>query len=321
MAMNSHPVEMTDPKTLGNPSYVLMTAAYNEEAFIEKTITSVLEQTLLPKKWVIVSDNSTDGTDAIIDRYAKQHAFIHFVRVTRAPGHSFSSKVLALRNAVNVLRDVQYEFIGNLDADVSVGATYFADLIRHFEHSPRLGIVSGFIYERSGGEFKSRPSNRVESVPHAAQLVRRDCYEAIEGYAVLKYGGEDWYAQICANMKGWDVEALPQLPIFHYKPTGAGANLLRHRFRLGRLDYSFGSHPAFEILKCLIRVPERPAVIGAALRLAGFAWCYLRAEERGVSPECVTFLRRQQVERLCVFRQPNYSKDKVTTGTALPEQF
>ena len=74
MAMNSHPVEMTDPKTLGNPSYVLMTAAYNEEAFIEKTITSVLEQTLLPKKWVIVSDNSTDGTDAIIDRYAKQHA-------------------------------------------------------------------------------------------------------------------------------------------------------------------------------------------------------------------------------------------------------
>jgi glycosyltransferase involved in cell wall biosynthesis len=319
--MNSHPVEMTDPKTLSAPSYVLMTAAYNEEAFIEKTITSVLQQTVLPKKWVIISDNSIDGTDAIIDRYAKQHAFIHFVRVTRAPGHSFSSKVLALRNAVTALQDVQYEFIGNLDADVSIGATYFADLIRRFEHFPRLGIVSGFIYERSGAEFKSRPSNRVESVPHAAQLVRRDCYEAIEGYAALKYGGEDWHAQICANMKGWDIEALPQLPIYHYKPTGAGANLLRHRFRLGRLDYSFGSHPVFEILKCLIRLPERPVVIGAALRLAGFAWCYLRGEERGVSPECVTFLRRQQVERLWLFRQPNYSKDKVTTGTALPEQF
>ena len=42
-------------------TYVLMTAAYNEEALIEATIRSVLAQTLRPQSWVIVSDNSTDG--------------------------------------------------------------------------------------------------------------------------------------------------------------------------------------------------------------------------------------------------------------------
>jgi len=42
---------MTAPLT-----YVLVTPAHNEEAFIEKTIQSVIQQTVLPLKWVIVDD-------------------------------------------------------------------------------------------------------------------------------------------------------------------------------------------------------------------------------------------------------------------------
>src|SRR5579863_6622358 len=60
----AHEVGLAQPST--NPcedGYVLMTAAYNEEANIQKTIQSVLSQTLRPKRWVIVSDGSTDGTD------------------------------------------------------------------------------------------------------------------------------------------------------------------------------------------------------------------------------------------------------------------
>ena len=69
--------------------------------------------------------------------------------------------------------------------------------------------------------FVAVRSNRVHSVPHAAQLVRRECYETIGGYAVLPYGGEDWYAQTCAKMNGWEIEAIPELPIFHHRHTGA----------------------------------------------------------------------------------------------------
>ena len=46
--------------------YVLITSARNEEAYIEKTIKSVISQTILPKKWVMVSDGSTDRTEEII---------------------------------------------------------------------------------------------------------------------------------------------------------------------------------------------------------------------------------------------------------------
>ncbi len=278
--------------------YVLMTAAYNEEANIQKTIESVLSQTLLPNRWVIVSDGSVDRTDQIVESYAKQHAFVRFERIKRAPGRSFGSKVRALHAASKFLDDAPHDYIGNLDADVSMAPSYFEDLIACFQKRPSLGLAGGFVCEETDGEFRSRRSNRLYSVAHAAQLVRRECYEAIGGYAVLEYGGEDWHAQTSARMKGWEVEAFPELRIFHHRHTGEGDNLLRHKFRQGRMDYSFGSDALFEVLKCAERLPEAPFVTGSISRLAGFFWSWARRERRPVSGEFVAFLRNEQKARM-----------------------
>jgi glycosyltransferase involved in cell wall biosynthesis len=275
-----------------------MTAAHNEEAFIEGTIRSVLGQTRLPKKWVIVSDNSSDGTDAIIESYARDHDFIHFLRITRTPGRSFGAKVIALRKGAPLVEGAEYEFIGNLDADISLEASYFEQLLDRFQGNPLLGIVGGFVYEDSGSGYRSRRVNDVRNVAHAAQLVRRECYEAIGGYAVLKYGGEDWYAQTSARMRGWQVEALPQLKIFHHRHTGGSNNAAKNAFRLGRLDYSFGSDPAFEFMKCLHRWQDWPYFLITFARLAGFIWPYLCGETREAPEEFASFLRKEQRERL-----------------------
>lgn len=279
-------------------AYVLLTAAYNEEANIGRTIESVLSQTLLPKRWVIVSDGSFDKTDEIVGTYAAKNDFIRFLRRTRPPGRSFGSKVVALRSGMALLTDVPYEFIGNLDADVSVGPSYFQELIARLKSNPRLGIAGGFVCEEWDGTFRSRRFNRVYSVAHAAQLVRRECYEAIGGYAVLEYGGEDWHAQTSARMKGWEAQAFPELPIFHHRHTGEADNLVRHKFRQGRMEYSFGSDPLFELLKCLERLPEKPFVIGGIARLLGYAWSWVRHDRRPVSAEFIAFLRNEQKQKV-----------------------
>ena len=197
-----------------------------------------------------------------------------------------------------MLKDATYDFIGNLDADVSVAPSYFEDLISRFIERPPLGLAGGFVVEEISGEFRDRRQNRVYSVPHAAQLVRRECYGAIGGYAVLEYGGEDWHAQTCAKMKGWEVKAFPELKIFHRRHTGEGDNLLRDRFRQGRLGYSLGSDPLFEILKCIGRLPEKPFIIGNMTKLAGFVWSWVCRDQRLVSDEFIAFLRREQKARL-----------------------
>jgi poly-beta-1,6-N-acetyl-D-glucosamine synthase len=278
--------------------YVLMTAAHNEEAFIEKTIASVLSQTQPPLAWVIVSDNSSDQTDAIVQRYETKYPFIRFLRVQREPGRDFRSKVVALHQGCRLLQDEQFDFVGNLDADITLEKGYFACLVDRFKLRPKLGIASGFVHEELRGRFRNRSSNRTDSVPHCAQLVRRECYEEIGGYAVLKYGGEDWYAQTCARMNGWEAEAFPELKIYHHRHTGAGSNLLRDRYRLGRLDYSLGSDPVFEFFKCARRWREQPLVVGAMARLIGFASSYILGVERVVPAAFVRYLRREQRSKL-----------------------
>ena len=67
-----------------NLSYVLITPARNEEAYIEKTIRSVISQTVLPKKWVIVSDGSTDQTDDIVKKYVSKNTWMELVRMPDA---------------------------------------------------------------------------------------------------------------------------------------------------------------------------------------------------------------------------------------------
>jgi len=280
------------------PRYVLITAAYNEEPMISRTIDSVISQTIVPIRWVIVSDGSTDGTDEIIQSYCARYDFIQYLRLDQGNNRGVVSKVNALNLAYESLNHLKYDFLGNLDADVSFDQKYVETLLQKFQLSPTLGIAGGLVYEKYKEEFKCRISNSVTSVAHAAQLLRRKCYEDIGGYVALKYGGEDWYAEVNARMLGWRVEAFPDLMVKHHRPTGAADWVLRHRFREGRMDFSVGSHPVFEFLKCARRIPESPIVVGSFTRLAGFACSYLAKSERLVSAEFVTYLRKYQKSKI-----------------------
>jgi len=284
------------PPMTNNLTYVLMTAAHNEEAHIKATIDAVVAQTKLPARWAIVSDNSDDKTDEIIQTYATQHLWITYIRVDRFPGRSFASKITALQASKPILRNESFSHIGNLDADVTLEPTYFETLLNRFNANPNLGLASGFVYEEVRGQFVSRTLNSEQSVPHGAQLVRRDCYESIGGYAVLRHGGEDWHALVSARMRGWQVEAFRDLKIFHHRPTNTLGGMIKNAFRAGRMDYSFGSYFPFETLKCLRRL-SHPYYIDGFVRMSGFLLSHAMREERAVPSELAEFLRKEQKTR------------------------
>ena len=121
--------------------YVLVTAARNEEVYIEKTIKAVISQTTRPKKWVIVSDGSTDRTDEIIKLYANKYAFIQYVRVESQRSRDFASKVYAIREGLKFLRRLDFSFLGNLDADVSIEPNYYECVLSKFQENPKLGKI------------------------------------------------------------------------------------------------------------------------------------------------------------------------------------
>jgi hypothetical protein len=164
-----------------------------------------------------------------------------------------------------------------------------------------LGIAAGFVHEEMDGRFQSREVNRTFSVAHAAQLVRRECYEAIGGYAILKFGGEDTHATISARMRGWEAKSFPDLKIYHQRHTGFDTGHLRSAFRQGQMEYHLGYDVLFELIKCISRMKERPFFVGGIFRMAGFVWPYMHPEKRAVSKEFVAFMRKEQRKRMTSF--------------------
>lgn len=291
--------------------YVLVTAAYNEEAYIERTIQSVATQTVLPERWAIVSDGSTDRTDEIVNNYAARYPFIQLVRITEEHARNFAAQVFAINYGCKQLQGLDFQFLGNVDSDVSFEPTYFGELLKRFEKEAKLGLAGGYIYEERDGEFQVRSMNSERSVAHAVQLFRRECFEAIGGYLALPHGGPDWYAQVCARMQGWQVRAFPDLPVRHYRTTGGADRPFSGLLRQGRMDYSLGSYPPFELLKLVRRFRSKPYVIGSLVRLYGFLSGYVRREKRPVSEEFVHYLQHEERSRVRAFfgLKPNGSSD------------
>lgn len=291
-------METINNRQVDDRRYALVTAAYNEENFIERTILSVVHQTVPPEKWIIVSDGSTDRTDEIIRKYADQYSFIELYRITEDHPRNLTAQVNAINAGFGRLKEADCGFVGNLDADISFEPTYFERLLQRYEADPRLGLTGGSIFEEQGGKFQPRKGNTVSSVAHAVQLFRRECLDALGGYRGFTWAGADWYAEVSLRMMGWHVHSIPELPAFHHRPTGAGFGHLRYLYRGGVMDFYMGNHPLFEIFKVARRLPSKPYVVAALVRLSGFVWAYCKRERRQVPDNFMRFLRREQMERL-----------------------
>ena len=284
---------------MSSPEYVLITAARNEQDHIRFPAEAVISQTIRPRQWIIVSDGSTDGTDQVVRNYAAKWNFIQLVRKEEGKGQfDFASKVFALNAGYERLKNTDYDFIGHLDADVSFEPDYYERLFAKFGENPRLGLAGGYICELHRGRFQSRPVNRSRSVAGAVQFFRRRCYEDVGAMVPFPMGGEDAYAEAMARMRGWHVEAFPDMKVFHHRKSTTARGLIREFFQRGAEDYALGTHPLFEILKGIGRIKERPLVAAALLRMSGFAWSYVSGCKRPVPAQFIRHVRREQMQFL-----------------------
>jgi len=279
-------------------SYVLMTAAWNEGSFIECPLRAVTAQNIPPRQWVVVSDGSTDDTDAIVERYSAQYSYIRLYRMPQRHERNFAAQVDAINAGYQQLRHLEFDFVGNLDADISFQPDYFERLLGEFHANPSLGLAGGTICDKHGTTFKERRLNREHSVMHGVQLFRRECFDAIGGYTRLPYGSPDWHAEVSLRMRGWEVQSIRNLQAFHHRPTGQAGNLLWYSYRQGLADYSLGTHPLFELAKAARRIPYGYWGLNSLAELVGFAHAYCRREPRAVSKDFVRFLRKEQMDRL-----------------------
>jgi len=286
-----------------NLEYVVITPARNEAQFIELTLKSVTSQTVLPLRWVIVSDGSTDGTDDIVKKYAARHPWIEFVRMPERTERHFAGKVHAFNAGWARVRDAEYDVIASLDADITFEQDYFAFLLEKLLADKALGLVGTPFRELSGETYDYRFVN-IEHVSGACQVFRRECFAEVGGYTPVKGGSIDHIAVISARMKGWKTRTFPEKFCRHHREMGtAQASVLKSRFKYGVKDYTIGNHPLWEAFRTIYQMKASPIALGGLAMGTGYVWAWLRQVERPVSQELVTFHRREQMQRLRKFFQ------------------
>jgi glycosyltransferase involved in cell wall biosynthesis len=278
-------------------SYVLITPARNEERCIEDTIRSVVSQTALPVKWVIVSDGSTDRTDEIVTQYQADHPWIELVRKPEHRDRQFAAKVHCFNAGYEKVVNIAYDVIGNLDADITFENDYFAFLMQKFAENEKLG-VGGTPFVEGDTHYDYRFTN-IEHVSGACQMFRRACFEDIGGYVPIKGGGIDWTAVTTARMKGWKTRTFTEKVCHHHRPIGTGnSGVLMAWFKHGKKDYFLGGHPLWQFFRAVFQMKNRPVGIGGLLLLGGYFWAMITRVERPISKDLMAFHRGEQMQRL-----------------------
>jgi poly-beta-1,6-N-acetyl-D-glucosamine synthase len=281
--------------------YLLITPAKNEDAFIEFTVKSVVNQTVRPARWLVVSDGSTDRTNQIVARYARMHDWIELLQMPERQSRDFGGKADCVNAGYAHAKHLRYDIIGSLDADISFGEDYFAFLLEKFADDPQLGIA-GTPFSEEGKTYDYRFSS-TDHVSGACQLFRRECFEAIGGYVPVKGGGIDVIAVLTARLKGWRTRTFTEKVSHHHRLMGSAQQRRKilAAFALGQKDYRLGFHPVWQVFRSLYQMTRRPYVIGGAALFTGYCWAMLYQYQRSVDSELLEFQRQDQMRRLRKF--------------------
>ena len=281
--------------------YLLITAARNEEAFIELTIQSVVNQTVRPLRWVIVSDGSTDRTDEIVARYAAEHDWIELFRMPERATRDFGGKARCFNTAYARAKHLGFDLVGNLDADLTFTEDYYAFLLQKFLQDPKLGL-GGTPFREEGQTYDYRFSSS-EHVSGAAQMFRRECFEQIGGYLAVKGGGIDVIAVLTSRMNGWHTHTFTEKACDHHRPMSSAnyKNRFVADFKLGQRQYGLGFHPVWQVFRSVYQMSRKPYFFGGIALFLGYFSAMIRRVERPISPELVAFQQRDQMRRLRKF--------------------
>lgn len=210
---------------------------YNEERFIAQTLTSLVNQTVMPNKIVVVNDNSTDKTATIVTDFVNKYSNITQILNKSENKHLPGSKVIrAFYKGFETLDD-SYDIIVKLDADLILPNNYFERIIEMFHKDLQIGMVGGFAYIEKNGEWILENLTDKDHIRGAFKAYRKECFSQIGGLKPAM--GWDTVDELLCRFYNWKIITLEDLKVKHLKPTGAIYDKSA-RYKQGEAFYTLG---------------------------------------------------------------------------------
>ncbi|MBV1922844.1 MAG: glycosyltransferase family 2 protein [Flavobacteriaceae bacterium] len=199
-------------------NFYIVIPAHNEEAFISKTLQSLIDQTLQPKKIIVVNDNSTDNTQTIIESFSENYQFIKSVSINSSAVNIPGSKVInAFKSGLKEL-DNEYDVICKFDADLIFPSNYLETLQSIFKKNSNCGMAGGFCYIEKNDQWVLENLTNKDHIRGALKAYRKECFNDIKGLKSAM--GWDTVDELIAQYHGWKIYTDESLIVKHLKPTG-----------------------------------------------------------------------------------------------------
>lgn len=271
---------------------------------MRETLDSVVAQTLLPAKWVIVDDGSTDATPAILSEYASRYSWIEIVtRQDRGHRSVGPGVVDAFYAGYAAIDPADYEFLCKLDLDLRLPPRYFEILIERMKRDPRIATCSGKAYVEDGNKLRSERHGDDTSLG-MTKFYRVSCFREIGGFVrEVMWDGIDNHQ---CRMKGWIACSWddPELRFVHLRPMGSSQDsIYAGRMRHGYGQYFMGTGLLFMAASAISRINQKPYVLGSMAMLWGWLKAALKRKPRYQNDEFRRFLRAYQRRVLLVGKE------------------
>ncbi len=287
---------------ISESNYIIISPVKDEQAYVRRTIESVISQTLRPTIWLIVDDGSSDETPHIINEYSSKYPWIKILTLNRRGVRKIPAEIRAFNEGYKLVEDEAFDFIIKLDCDLSFNPDYFERLLERFNRDKLLGIASGVYLEQKRNAWVPVKMPDYHTTG-ASKVVRAKCFKDIGGF--VNERGWDTLDEIRAQMKGWKTCHFPDLEMYHLKNEGSGLGYLSVNAMHGEIYYLVGGSKPFFCLKAVHRVMTgRPLFLGGFSMAYGYLKAYLCRRDLVVTKEEADFYRKTLNKRI---------KDKMTT--------
>lgn len=263
-------------------NYIIITPCKNEEKSLPNLIESIASQTVRPVLWVIVDDRSMDNTSEIIKNAQKNYYWIQTIQT-----NGFKRDLgLHLADVIKTGFDyatsycektrLTYNYIGNVDADLTLESTFFENLMKEFNKNPKLGIASGGTKHIIGNKIKhAKVSVNEPSGGH--MLIRKECYLSFGGIT-LSYA-VDAVLKAKARLKGWETKRFEDNIATEIRDVNSAEGYWKGYLEAGRAAYFINIHPIHAFFRS-IYILHKKNNISAIAYLVGYLGDTIKRKEQ-----------------------------------------
>lgn len=265
-------------------NYVLLTPCKNEGHNLLYLIESVVSQTIRPVLWVIVDDCSDDNTPQIIKEVIEKFDWIKVLRLEEKNKRDLGLHLAEItKKGFNfciqycMQKGIEYNYFGNVDADLTFDNTFFENLISEFEKDLELGVASGGIILTISGRFVYVKGLPIDEPSGGDMLIRRRCFEECGG--IPQSYAYDTVLKAKARLKGWKTKRFEENLAIEVRDVGSAEGYFKGFMQMGVTSQYLNLHPIHVFARGIFKSLRKP-YYGGIIYIISYLYCHLKRDSQ-----------------------------------------